>query len=122
MGETERLTVEAITELQKYKEKYDKVVEVMERYKCNMLDEEEATSEIVAIMGLNNFSVGDICRYKGYTDRFMITSIELGKYFDGVYESGKTINDGTLSLVERVGHYNKLEDFLNWIKEDKDND
>ena len=68
------------------------------------------------------FQVGDICRYKGYTDRFMITSIELGKYFDGVYESGKTINDGTLSLVERVGHYNKLEDFLNWIREDKDNE
>lgn len=31
-------------------------------------------------------------------------------------------NDGTLSLVERVGHYNKLEDFLNWIREDKDNE
>jgi hypothetical protein len=24
--------------------------------------------------------------------------------------------------VERVGHYNKLNDFLNWIKEDKDNE
>jgi hypothetical protein len=121
MGETEQLTVKAITELQKYKEKYDKVVEVVNKYKADIMDEKEATSEIIAIMGLD-YSVGDICRYKGYTDRFMITSIELGKYFDGVYESGKTINDGTLSLVERVGHYNKLEDFLNWIKEDKDND
>ena len=121
MGETERLTVEAITELQKYKEKYDKVVEVVNKYKSDIMDEKEAASEIIAIMGLD-FKVGDICRYKGYTDRFMITSIELGKYFDGVYESGKTINDGTLALVERVGHYNKLNDFLNWIKEDKDNE
>ena len=121
MGETERLTVEAITELQKYKENYDKIVEVVNNYKAGFMGEKGVISEIIAIMGLD-FSVGDICRYKGYTDRFMITSIELGKYFDGVYESGKTINDGTLSLVERVGHYNKLNDFLNWIREDKDND
>ena len=121
MGETERLTVEAISELQKYKEKYDKIARVVDNYTLSVIDEEETIVKIRAIMGVD-FSVGDICRYKGYTDRFMITSIELGKYFDGVYESGKTINDGTLSLVERVGHYNKLEDFLNWIREDKENE
>ena len=53
MGETERLTVEAISELQKYKEKYKDVVEVMEKYKLDVLDEKQVTARIIAIMGID---------------------------------------------------------------------
>ena len=121
MGETERLTVEAITELQKYKEKYDSIAKVVDNYTLSVLDEEETIVKIRAIMGVD-FSAGDICRYKGYTDRFMITYINPdGKTFDGVYPDGSVVNDGSLNLIERVGHY-KLEDFLNLIREDKDNE
>ena len=67
------------------------------------------------------FHTGDLCRYKGYTDRFMITHINPdGKTFDGVYPDGSVVNDGSIELIEKIGHYCKLDEFLFWIKGDKD--
>lgn len=74
----------------------------------------------LAIMALEQLSdsnfpaieVGDVCRYKKDNKQpFIITRIYCGHdgfgkiefFFDAIYEDGSVIEDGTLSLIERVG-------------------
>ena len=65
MGETEQLTAEIILELQLTKEKYDKINSAMRDYQQGNLEKDEVLKEIVEFID-SPFSVGDICRYKGY--------------------------------------------------------
>ena len=108
------------SELRLYKldsEKCEKIEGIINDNVSGIISQDDAIEQIKVILGLK-FIVGDICTYKGYTDRFVITYIENNEFFDGLYENGKTINDGKLSLVERVDHCNKLGEFLEMIKEE----
>ncbi|SET05914.1 hypothetical protein SAMN02910413_1684 [Pseudobutyrivibrio sp. C4] len=60
--------------------------------------------------------VGDICTYKNYAEKFIITKIDEGKFFEGIYFNGTIISDGTISLIEKVGHCDELQQLLDKMK------
>ena len=61
--------------------------------------------------------IGDICTYKNYAEKFIITKIDEGKFFEGIYFNGTIISDGTISLIEKVGHCDELQQLLDKMKE-----
>ena len=61
-------------------------------------------------------NIGDICTYKNYAEKFIITKIDEGKFFEGIYFNGTIISDGTISLIEKVGHCDELQQLLDKMK------
>ena len=53
----------------------------------------------------------DICRYKGQECEFCITHI-YDDCFSAIMKTGETIDDGTLKLVEKVGHIDSIDKWL----------
>lgn len=96
-------------------------------------DENVTLFDVVAKFGINkvvidfiawqakqkaNFNVGDICIYDGNTeDAFLITNIYDSKFFDGILYDGTPIIDGSLSLIKKIGHTDKIKQILDELKE-----
>jgi hypothetical protein len=80
---------------------------VIEEFK-KMPEEKKKDAEI---------NIGDICTYKNHAEKFIITKIDEGKFFEGIYFNGTIISDGTISLIEKVGHCDELQQLLDKMKE-----
>ena len=64
-------------------------------------------ADVIAINKNCGIRPGDVCAYKrNPAQKFVVTKIcfEEGKgFFDGIYEDGTTISDGSLHLIEKAG-------------------